>query len=58
MKRTPRTACWVLAGAIAFGSLTPGCTAIASALYQLMIFIGKEVARTAIGHLIEKKLDE
>jgi hypothetical protein len=58
MKRTPRSACWLLAGAIAFGSLAPGCSAIASALYQLMIFIGKEVARTAIGHVIEKKLDE
>jgi hypothetical protein len=58
MKHSPRSACWVLAGAIAFGAMTPGCAAIASALYQLMIFIGKEVARSAIGHVIEKKLDE
>jgi hypothetical protein len=58
MKRPPRTAVWLLGGVIAFGAAGPGCQQVLAALYQLVIFVGNEVARTAVGMYIEKKLDE
>ena len=58
MSKTPRSAAWIVSAALLLGVASPGCDAVAAALYKIMVMIGKEVLKSAILKYVEMKLDE
>ena len=53
-----RSAAFLIAMGLALGVSTPGCQQMGEFLIKLIIHVSKEVAKSAIAHIVEKKIDE